>query len=135
MVIRGQVEGSLLLRDQLTVEPGGWVKASVSAPQMILGGAAEGEIRIRETLTLQSSGMLEGSTESGALLVAEGAILKGIIRRSGFGADNPPDQSWLRIPNPRDTSTRIAPLAGTSGTPYNRLECKIERTISWPSQR
>ena len=93
MVIRGQVEGSLLLRDQLTVEPGGWVKASVSAPQMILGGAAEGEIRIRETLTLQSSGMLEGSTESGALLVAEGAILKGIIRRSGFGADNPPDQS------------------------------------------
>ena len=93
LVIRGHVEGALHLLGRVSLEPGSSLRAHVQAPEMILAGEAEGEIRIREILCVRSSGALHGDVESGRLLVEEGAVLRGSVRRMAEVHPIPPEQS------------------------------------------
>ena len=93
LVIRGQVEGTLHLEGQLSVEPGSLLRADVQAPEMVLAGDVEGEIRIRQILCVRSTGDLRGDVESGRILVEEGAVLHGTLRRMPEVPTAPPEQS------------------------------------------
>jgi len=93
LVIRGQVEGTLHLEGRLSMEPGSSLRAEVHAPEMILAGEAEGEIRIRQILCVRSTGDLRGDVESGRILVEEGAVLRGTVRRMPETPPAPPEQS------------------------------------------
>jgi|GEM_PF-2006885 len=93
LVIRGQVEGSLHFEGRVSLESGSSLRAEVQAPQMVLAGDAEGEIRIREILSVCASGTFEGHVESGLILVEEGAVLRGTVRRISEVPPLPPEQS------------------------------------------
>ena len=79
--IRGQVEGTISLRDALSVESGAWIRANVTAPDLVVGGTAQGEMTIWRMLTLRSSGVLEGAIQVTQFHVEEGGVLNGSVRR------------------------------------------------------
>lgn len=93
LVIRGQVEGTLQMDGRVSVESGSLLRANVQAPEMVLAGDAEGEIRILQILSVRSTGTLHGDVESGCILVEEGAVLRGTVRRRVEVAPPPPEQS------------------------------------------
>jgi len=81
LTILGQVEGTISLRDALSIERGARIRANVTASDLILGGIAEGEMTIQKTLTLRSSGVVEGVIQADKLRVEEGAVLNASVRR------------------------------------------------------
>jgi cytoskeletal protein CcmA (bactofilin family) len=87
--IRGHVEGSLRVQGRVTTEVGSWVHAEVLAPEMILAGAAEGEFRVPQVLWVRSTGRIHGDVTSGKLLVQEGAVLRGTLRRMNRASEGP----------------------------------------------
>jgi cytoskeletal protein CcmA (bactofilin family) len=93
LAIRGHVEGSLRLQDRVIVDEGSFVHADILVTEMVLAGTAEGEIRVTEVLTVRSTGSVQGAVESGRILVEEGAILRGTLRRSMPASEMPPEQS------------------------------------------
>jgi cytoskeletal protein CcmA (bactofilin family) len=93
LVVRGHVEGSLHLQGPLRVESGSSLRAEVDAPEMVLAGNMEGVIRVREILSVRSSATLQGEVESRLILVEEGAVLRGTMRRLDTNPPVPPEQS------------------------------------------
>ena len=93
LVIRGYVEGSVRVQDRVMVDAGSFVHAEVLVPELVLAGAAEGEIRVRDVLTVRSTGNVQGAVESGRILVEEGAVLRGTLRRMVPASEKPPEQS------------------------------------------
>jgi cytoskeletal protein CcmA (bactofilin family) len=91
--IRGQVEGTISLRDPLSIERGARIRANVAVPEMFLGGAAQGEMQIQGTLTVRSSGFVEGAIQAAQFRVEEGAVLNGSVRRRIDPIEVPSDQS------------------------------------------
>jgi cytoskeletal protein CcmA (bactofilin family) len=93
LVIRGYVEGTLHLQGRVSVESGSSLRADIDAPEMVLAGDFEGRIRVREILSVRSSGTLQGEVESGVILVEEGAVIRGTVRRIAEVVPTPPEQS------------------------------------------
>jgi Integral membrane protein CcmA involved in cell shape determination len=93
LVIRGQVEGTLQMDGRLSLESGSSLRADVHVPEMVLAGEAEGEIHVRELLSVRSTGALRGAVESGCILVEEGAVVRGTVRRRIEPTPPPPEQS------------------------------------------
>jgi cytoskeletal protein CcmA (bactofilin family) len=93
LTIRGQVEGTISLRDALSIERGARILANVTAADLILGGTAQGEMTIQRTLTLRSSGVVEGVIQADKLRVEEGAVLNASVRRRVDPVELPSFQS------------------------------------------
>jgi cytoskeletal protein CcmA (bactofilin family) len=80
LLIEGQFEGTITLEENcVTVGPEGQVKAEIRARQVVILGMVTGNITAREKVEVRRSGRVVGDLLAGAIVIEEGAYLKGSI--------------------------------------------------------
>jgi cytoskeletal protein CcmA (bactofilin family) len=80
LFVDGPVEGKVhLANGSLTVGPNGFVKADVTAREVIVRGRVEGKIAGRERVQLWSTGQVIGEVQTERLAIEDGAVLRGKV--------------------------------------------------------
>jgi cytoskeletal protein CcmA (bactofilin family) len=81
LFVDGVVEGKLSLTTNscLTIGPNGFVKADVSAREVIVRGKIEGKVTGRDKVQLWSTGQVIGEVQTDRLAIEDGALLRGRV--------------------------------------------------------
>ena len=77
--VAGQFEGTIITTGTLHVYPGGVVKGSVRAKDLMVAGRISGEIEVSNRLRVKHSATLEANINTRFLDWEEGAVLEGEI--------------------------------------------------------
>jgi cytoskeletal protein CcmA (bactofilin family) len=88
LVIEGQVEGKVELRDHLlTIGPNGKVKAQVFARTVVVEGEVRGNVMATERVDIRDAGSVEGDLSAPRVAIADGAHFRGSIDMQRGGTD------------------------------------------------
>ena len=83
MVIRGAVEGEIVLKGSLSIAPAGRVDAKVQAHAVEIAGDAQGTMRATGRVFLAPSAVFEGDMHAATLITQPGSVLQGRTRIAG----------------------------------------------------
>jgi cytoskeletal protein CcmA (bactofilin family) len=80
LFVDGQVDGKLSLTNgSLTIGPNGYVKADVTAREVIVRGRVDGKVSGRDKVQLWSTGQVTGEVQTDRLAIEDGAMLRGKV--------------------------------------------------------
>jgi cytoskeletal protein CcmA (bactofilin family) len=77
VVVEGQIEGSIRIARDLTVGPGGTVKATVNAQSIVVAGELLGDCHASQRVHIEATGRLTGNIRSPRVVIVEGATFRG----------------------------------------------------------
>ncbi|TSC95470.1 MAG: hypothetical protein Athens101410_529 [Parcubacteria group bacterium Athens1014_10] len=77
MIIEGIVDGSIKTENDLRIEQGAVVKASIKAKNIYIAGIVEGNIKAQESIELASSAKVFGDIETKLLSIEKGSLFYG----------------------------------------------------------
>jgi len=77
VLVLGTIEGELRIARDLTIGPGGTVKAKVQARSAIISGELLGDLEVSARVEIQSTGRLVGNIRAPRVVIAEGAVFRG----------------------------------------------------------
>ena len=80
IVVDGYVEGTIKIKENLTVSQGGEVKAEVSAKNVQVSGKVSGSIESSDKVDVAPTGVVNGNIKSPRFIVSQGGILNGSIQ-------------------------------------------------------
>lgn len=89
IIIRGAVEGKIILRGSLSVAPGGRVDADVQAHEVEISGEAQGTMRAAARVLMSPSALFEGDMHAASLITQPGSVLQGRARITGVMPPKP----------------------------------------------
>jgi cytoskeletal protein CcmA (bactofilin family) len=90
VVVDGEVEGRLELKENLKIGPQGTVNGDIVARSVQVGGKVFGNVRGLDRFELLQSGRIEGDVVSPRVVIAEGAFFKGNVEMASQQAPAPP---------------------------------------------
>jgi endogenous inhibitor of DNA gyrase (YacG/DUF329 family) len=73
-------QGEILTRGTIFIGPKGWVKANVSATEVIVEGVLEGSVKAVEKLIVAKTGSFLGHATAKKLIIADGATIQGSFK-------------------------------------------------------
>lgn len=79
VVVEGQVEGTVALKDKLTIERGGRVLADVELTDLVVHGQMNGDIEAADQVIISSSAAVVGDIKAPRVVIEDGARFKGYI--------------------------------------------------------
>jgi cytoskeletal protein CcmA (bactofilin family) len=79
LYIDGELEGSLELRNRLTIGPTGKVKANVKAQEVIVFGSVRGNVEAENRISLRAGATIVGDIKTAGIVIEDGAYFKGGI--------------------------------------------------------
>ncbi len=79
VVVRGRVEGTVTLENQLTIEPEGQVFADVESENLSVHGEMSGDIRAGDKVVIASTAKVVGDIKAPRVVIEDGARFKGSI--------------------------------------------------------
>jgi cytoskeletal protein CcmA (bactofilin family) len=80
LIIEGQVEGKIILKDHCTVIGNhGVIRGEIEARNVTVSGKVVGNIHASESTEITATGSVEGDVESSRISVVEGAYFKGSV--------------------------------------------------------
>ena len=80
LFVDGHVDGKLnLTNGSLTIGPNGYVKADVTAREVIVRGRVDGKVSGRDKVQLWSTGQVTGEVQTDRLAIEDGAMLRGKV--------------------------------------------------------
>src|SRR5271154_5201133 len=80
LFVDGHVDGKLnLTNGSLTIGPNGYVKADVTAREVIVRGRVDGKVSGRDKVQLWSTGQVTGEVQTDRLAIEDGATLRGKV--------------------------------------------------------
>lgn len=88
LVIEGQVEGHVSLKNHLTIEPTGRVMADIEAEQLTINGEMSGNINATEKVSINTNAKVVGDIKAPRVVIEDGARFKGSIEME---VELPPD--------------------------------------------
>lgn len=77
MIIEGVVEGSIKTANDLRIEDGAVVKASIRAKNIYIAGIVQGDIKAQESVQLTGTAKVYGDLETKLLAIETGALFFG----------------------------------------------------------
>ena len=89
IVIRGAVEGEIVLNGSLSVAPSGRVDAEVQAHTIEISGEAQGTMRAAGRVLMAASAVFEGDMHAASLITQPGSVLQGRARITGVMPPKP----------------------------------------------
>ena len=75
----GDLEGTLTLKNRLTIGPGSKVKANIKAKEVIVSGTVHGNVEAETRITLRTGANLVGDIKTAGIVIEDGAYFKGGI--------------------------------------------------------
>ncbi len=79
VVVQGQVEGTVSLKDQLTVEREGRVLADVELENLTVHGEMSGDIVAADRVTISATAKVVGDIKAPRVVIQDGGRFKGSI--------------------------------------------------------
>jgi len=86
IMIDGQVEGNVTVKNTVTIGKSGRISANVTATTLQIYGKIIGDVIASEKVCIEHSGSVEGNIHSPKLMISEGAHFKGNIDMSQMGS-------------------------------------------------
>jgi cytoskeletal protein CcmA (bactofilin family) len=75
----GDLEGTLTLKNRLTIGPGSNVKANIKAKEVVVAGTVHGNVEAETRITLRTGANLVGDIKTAGIVIEDGAYFKGGI--------------------------------------------------------
>jgi cytoskeletal protein CcmA (bactofilin family) len=79
LVIEGQVEGQIALKNHLTIEGTGKVQADIRAEELTINGEASGNIDAGSRVAISASAKVSGDIKAPRVVIDDGAVFNGSI--------------------------------------------------------
>jgi len=79
LVIEGKVEGTIALRNHLTIENGGAVVADTEVENLTVNGEIQGNIAASEAVSVSATAKVIGNIKAPRVIIEDGARFKGSI--------------------------------------------------------
>ena len=79
MRIEAEIEGDVVVRGALELEPGATVSGGVEADTLVVAGALDGDVTAKGAVTITASGSLRGDVTAAELSLEEGGTFQGRI--------------------------------------------------------
>ncbi len=86
LVVLGSVSGEILCRGQLTVEKDATARAKIDSRDAHIIGRVEGDIVCSGRLLIAATAVVTGTVKAAALIVEEGATIKGTVETASVAA-------------------------------------------------
>ena len=86
LVVEGAISGEILCRGQLPVEKDATARARIDSRDAYIVGRVEGDIVCSGRLTIAATAVVTGTVKAAALIVEEGATIKGSVETSSVAA-------------------------------------------------
>jgi cytoskeletal protein CcmA (bactofilin family) len=80
--IEGAVDGRVNAAQQVLVAKGGRIDGDVETGEAVIAGVVHGTVHAQQRVEIQTGAVVEGDVTTGRVLVAEGAVLNGMVRMS-----------------------------------------------------
>jgi cytoskeletal protein CcmA (bactofilin family) len=90
LYVDGEMEGSLELRNRLTIGPTGKVKANIKAQEVIVFGSVRGNVEAENRISLRAGATIVGDIKTAGIVIEDGAYFKGGIDISKTEPGKPP---------------------------------------------
>lgn len=126
IVVDGEVQGRLDLKQNLVVGPKGVVNGDIVAQSVQVGGKVVGNVRGIDRFELLQSGRIEGDVVSPRVVIAEGAFFKGNVEMTSQQAPSAPAPgsepsqkvaSETAKPAPKPETSSPSAATGTGSAP------------------
>jgi len=75
----GEIDGSLEVRNRLTIGPNGKVKANVKAKELIVRGSIQGNVEAEDRIAIMNGASIVGDVKTAGIVIEDGAYFKGGI--------------------------------------------------------
>lgn len=79
LLVEGQVEGQVSLKNHLTIESTGKIDAEIRTGVLTIHGEANGQIEVDELVSLHSSAIVTGDIKAPKVIIEDGARFNGSI--------------------------------------------------------
>ncbi len=79
LLVEGQVEGQVSLKNHLTIESTGKIDAEIRTGMLTIHGEANGQIEVDELVALHSSAVVTGNIKAPKVIIEDGAKFNGSI--------------------------------------------------------
>jgi cytoskeletal protein CcmA (bactofilin family) len=79
IVVEGRLEGTVSLRDELTVERDGKVHADVELRNLVVHGEMSGDIQAEDRVVMSSTAKVVGDIKAPRVVIEDGARFQGSI--------------------------------------------------------
>jgi cytoskeletal protein CcmA (bactofilin family) len=79
LMVDGDVEGVIEVRNKLTVGPNGKLKATVKAKEVVVSGLVDGDIEASDRISIQNGARITGDLKTASIVIDDGAYFKGGI--------------------------------------------------------
>lgn len=104
LTIRGRVEGTLQVAGALVVDPGGVVKAEVTAKSAVVSGVLVGNVTAEQSVELTREARMVGDIQAPRVIILDGAAYRGRVDMSGAPA---PAARATQVPAARSVPARV----------------------------
>jgi cytoskeletal protein CcmA (bactofilin family) len=98
VVIDGKVEGSISVKNRLTVGKNAQIKADVKAGVAVIEGKVEGDVGCQNRIEITPGGSLHGNITSPKVVIVEGGFFEGNVDMRGGNAGKDAPAAEPRIP-------------------------------------
>jgi cytoskeletal protein CcmA (bactofilin family) len=79
LYLDGEVEGTIEVRNRLTIGPNGKVKASVKAKELVVSGSIHGNVEATDRISIMTGASIVGDVKTAGIVIEDGAYFKGGI--------------------------------------------------------
>ena len=79
LYVDGEFEGSLELRNRLTIGPNGKVQANIKALEVVVFGRVRGNVETEQRISLRAGASFVGDIKTAGIVIEDGAYFKGGI--------------------------------------------------------
>ena len=120
LLIQGQVDGSVELRDQaVTIGEEGEVRAGIRARKVTVEGHVVGDLQAKEQVILKATARVEGDIKAPRLVLEDGASFRGMVdmgdNPSSGGKGSEKTASASATPKGSERATEAKPDSASTG--------------------
>ncbi len=79
LFVDGELEGTLELRNRLTIGPTGKIQANIRATEVVVFGSVRGNVEAEHRISLRAGATIVGDIKTAGIVIEDGAYFKGGI--------------------------------------------------------
>jgi cytoskeletal protein CcmA (bactofilin family) len=79
LFLDGEMEGTLEVRNRLTIGPNGKVKATIKAKEVVVRGSVQGNVEATDRIAIMNGATIVGDVKTAGIVIEDGAYFKGGI--------------------------------------------------------
>ncbi len=79
LVVEGRIEGTVALKNHLTIEESGTVEADIDVADLTINGQIRGDIVAAQSVSINSPAKVVGNIRAPRIIIEDGARFKGSI--------------------------------------------------------